>query len=103
MADRDEQSTNPRMEAAQDDKNLVTAFKRAMGNSKSSKSHQVVNKSQLIRKVGSPEVTQVALVACMYQTALCTLTQMRMDILTGNNFKFLFKKKFYDQSISFSF
>jgi len=93
MADRDEQSTNPRMEAAQDDKNLVTAFKRAMGNSKSSKNHQVVNKSQLIRKVGSPEVTQVALVACMYQTALCTLTQMRMDILTGNNLNFCLKKK----------
>lgn len=73
-------NVDPRKEVP-DDKNLVTAFKKALGNSKSSKTSSTVNP---IRKLGSPEVTQVALVASMYQTALSTLTQMRMDILTGN-------------------
>ena len=84
IAERNDQTSNPRMEAdkqAQDDKNLVLAFKKALGSNKSSKGHQVM---QPIRKLGSPEVTQVALVASMFQTALSTLTQMRMDILTGN-------------------
>ena len=86
VAERDDpHGSNPRMEAnkqAQDDKNLVTAFKKALGSSKSNKGHQVTHP---IRKLGSPEVTQVALLASMFQTALCTLTQMRMDILTGTH------------------
>lgn len=102
-AEREEQSTNPRMEAMQDDKNLVTAFKRAMSNSKSSKNHQVVNKSQAFRKLGSPEVTRVALVASMYQTALCTLTQMRMDILTGTFNLGLFQFFYYFFFVSLTF
>jgi ubiquitin-protein ligase E3 B len=80
VAERQEYNNpDPRKETP-DDKNLVTAFKKALGNSKSSKGNQVVYPT---RKLGSPEVTQVALVASMYQTALSTLTQMRMDILTG--------------------
>ncbi|XP_046442108.1 ubiquitin-protein ligase E3B-like [Daphnia pulex] len=80
VAERQEYNNpDPRKETP-DDKNLVTAFKKALGNSKSSKSNQVVYPT---RKLGSPEVTQVALVASMYQTALSTLTQMRMDILTA--------------------
>lgn len=79
-ADRQEtMNLDPRNEPS-DDKNLVTAFKKALGNGKSSKNNQA---SGSLRKLGSPEVTQVALVAAMYQTALSTLTQMRMDILTG--------------------
>lgn len=74
---------DPRKETP-DDKNLVTAFKKALGNNKTSRGNQVVH---TLRRLGSPEVTQVALVASMFQTALSTLTQMRMDILTGN-FKF---------------
>ena len=77
-AERDEQNLFPRMEP-QDEKTLVSAFKKALGNSKSSKCKTV----SAMRKIGSPEVTQVALVFTMYQTALSTLTQMRMDILTG--------------------
>ncbi len=83
MAERQENNNpDPRKEMPGDDKNLVTAFKKALGNSKSSKGNPIVHP---IRKLGSPEVTQVALVASMYQTALSTLTQMRMDILTGNS------------------
>lgn len=36
------------------------------------------------RKLGSPEFTKVALVCSLYQTALSTLTQLALDILTGN-------------------
>lgn len=75
----EEHTLDPRSEVP-DEKNLVTAFKKALGNSKSNKNQ---NTNYPIRKIGSPEVTQVALVASMYQTTLCTLTQMRMDILTG--------------------
>nr|CAD7597611.1 unnamed protein product [Timema genevievae] len=35
------------------------------------------------RKLGSPECTKVALLCSLYQTALGTLTQLRLDILTG--------------------
>lgn len=82
LAERQEHNNlDPRKEAP-DDKNLVTAFKKALGNSKSGKCNQIVHP---VRKLGSPEVTQVALVTSMYQTALSTLTQMRMDILTGTS------------------
>lgn len=81
VAERQEHNNpDPRKETP-DDKNLVTAFKKALGNSKTNKGNQI---AAPVRKLGSPEVTQVALVASMYQTALSTLTQMRMDILTGN-------------------
>jgi ubiquitin-protein ligase E3 B len=35
------------------------------------------------RKLDSPECTKVALLCTLYQTALATLTQMKLDILTG--------------------
>ncbi|XP_067010981.1 ubiquitin-protein ligase E3B isoform X2 [Anabrus simplex] len=35
------------------------------------------------RKLGSPECTKVAMLCSLYQTALGTLTQLRLDILTG--------------------
>lgn len=35
------------------------------------------------RKLGSPECTKVALLCSIYQTALGTLTQLKLDILTG--------------------
>jgi len=35
-------------------------------------------------KLGSPECTKVAMMASLYQTALSTLTQLKLDILTGN-------------------
>ncbi|XP_065343486.1 ubiquitin-protein ligase E3B [Cloeon dipterum] len=34
-------------------------------------------------KLGSPECTRVAMMASLYQTALSTLTQLKLDILTG--------------------
>jgi hypothetical protein len=82
------QTLMPRVESHADEKNLVTAFKKALSSnsnsgagSKSGGKNSTSN--QPVRKLGSPEVTQVALVCSMFQTALCTLTQMRMDILTG--------------------
>ena len=82
------QTLMPRVESHADEKNLVTAFKKALSsNSNSSAGSKSGGKNstsnQPVRKLGSPEVTQVALVCSMFQTALCTLTQMRMDILTG--------------------
>lgn len=38
---------------------------------------------QLRNKLGSPETTKVALICTLYHTALHTLTQLRLDILTG--------------------
>ncbi|GLH04043.1 E3 ubiquitin-protein ligase Nedd-4 [Gryllus bimaculatus] len=35
------------------------------------------------RKIGSPECTKVAHICTLYQTALGTLTQLKLDILTG--------------------
>ncbi len=75
----------PRVESHADDKNLVAAFKKvlASGSSGASASAKGQPAGQPARKIGSPEVMHVALVSSMFQTALCTLTQMRMDILTG--------------------
>ncbi|XP_046391174.1 ubiquitin-protein ligase E3B [Ischnura elegans] len=36
-----------------------------------------------LRKLGAPEVTKVAFLCGLYQTALTTLAQIRLDILTG--------------------
>ncbi|XP_059481924.1 ubiquitin-protein ligase E3B [Neocloeon triangulifer] len=43
------------------------------------------NKSGNIKyvKLGSPECTRVAMMASLYQTSLSTLTQLKLDILTG--------------------
>lgn len=35
------------------------------------------------RKIGSNEVTKIALICAMYHTAIVTLTQLRLDILSG--------------------
>ncbi|XP_012263808.1 ubiquitin-protein ligase E3B isoform X2 [Athalia rosae] len=41
------------------------------------------NSNKNFRKLGSPESTKIALICSLYQTALHTLTQMNLDILTG--------------------
>ncbi|XP_046427763.1 ubiquitin-protein ligase E3B [Neodiprion pinetum] len=41
------------------------------------------NSNKNYRKLGSPEATRIALICSLYQTALHTLTQMKLDILTG--------------------
>lgn len=41
------------------------------------------NAAKHLRKLGSPECTKVALLCSLYQTALATLTQLKLDILTG--------------------
>ncbi|KAG7198940.1 hypothetical protein KM043_015752 [Ampulex compressa] len=41
------------------------------------------NNAKVYRKLGSPEATKIALICSLYQTALHTLTQMKLDILTG--------------------
>lgn len=52
-------------------------------------------------KLGSNECTKIALLCALYQTALGTLTQLRLDILTGRQIKILkkFRKNFYVQII----
>lgn len=42
-----------------------------------------VNTQKYHRFLGSPEVRKVVLLCSLYQTALNTLTQLRLDILTG--------------------
>ncbi|XP_004930382.1 ubiquitin-protein ligase E3B [Bombyx mori] len=41
------------------------------------------NSSKNFRKLGSPDCTKAALICSMYQTALQTMTQVKLDILTG--------------------
>ncbi|KAG8042714.1 hypothetical protein G9C98_005354 [Cotesia typhae] len=41
------------------------------------------NSNKNYRKLGSPETTKISLICSLYQTALHTLTQMKLDILTG--------------------
>lgn len=53
-------------------------FKKALERASSTRSGNIRYK-----RLGSPETTVVALTCCLYETALATLTQMRLDILTG--------------------
>ncbi|XP_012282275.1 ubiquitin-protein ligase E3B isoform X2 [Orussus abietinus] len=41
------------------------------------------NSNKNYRKLGSPETTRIAMICSLYQTALHTLTHMKLDILTG--------------------
>lgn len=54
-------------------------FKKALEKASSSRLTTVRYK-----RLGSPETTLVALTCNLYETALATLTQMKLDILTGN-------------------
>lgn len=45
------------------------------------------NTQKTYRTLGSPEVHRVVLVCSLYHTALNTLTQMQLDILTGKNIR----------------
>lgn len=83
VAERESHNLVPRMQV-HEEKNLVATFKKALANNKTSKNGNA-NRTTT-RKIGSPQVTQVALVMSMYQICLSTLTQMRMDILTGKPF-----------------
>lgn len=56
-------------------------FKRAL-ESRSNKTNTI----KTYRSLGSPEVHRVVLICSLYHTALNTLTQMQLDILTGNCF-----------------
>lgn len=54
-------------------------FRRAFLEARSNRN----NSNKNYRKLGSPEVTKIALICSLYQSALHTLTQMKLDILTG--------------------
>ncbi|XP_054278321.1 ubiquitin-protein ligase E3B-like [Macrosteles quadrilineatus] len=54
-------------------------FKRAL----EARTNRANAAKQLRNKLGSPETTKVALICTLYHTALHTLTQLRLDILTG--------------------
>lgn len=56
-------------------------FKRALERSSSKTTQGKVNR--VWRKLGSPEVTRVAVVCAMYHAALQTLSQLKLDILSG--------------------
>lgn len=62
-------------------------FKRAL-ESRSNKTNTI----KTYRSLGSPEVHRVVLICSLYHTALNTLTQMQLDILTGNCFVFAITK-----------
>lgn len=42
------------------------------------------NVQKVYRALGSPEVHRIVLLCSMYHTALNTLSQLKLDILTGN-------------------
>jgi len=54
-------------------------FRRAFLEARTNRNNNTKN----YRKLGSPEATKIALICSLYQTALHTLTQMKIEILTG--------------------
>ncbi|XP_022242610.1 ubiquitin-protein ligase E3B-like isoform X2 [Limulus polyphemus] len=56
----------------------TSLLKKAFERASSGRSNSVKYK-----RLGSPETTIVAMSCCLYETALATLRQMRLDILTG--------------------
>lgn len=56
-------------------------FKRALERTSSKSAQGKVNKPW--RKIGSAEVSKVAIVCAMYHAALQTLSQLKLDILSG--------------------
>lgn len=54
-------------------------FRRAFLEARTNRNNSTKN----YRKLGSPEATKIALICSLYQTALHTLTQMKIEILTG--------------------
>lgn len=54
-------------------------FRRAFLEARTNRNNSTKN----YRKLGSPETTKIALICSLYQTALHTLTQMKVEILTG--------------------
>lgn len=62
--------------------NLNTIIKRALDRSAPKQQYFYPNHKSW-RKLGSPEVTKVSLVATMYYSALTTLSQLKLDILSG--------------------
>nr|XP_033322085.1 ubiquitin-protein ligase E3B isoform X3 [Megalopta genalis] len=54
-------------------------FRRAFLEARTNRNNNTKN----YRKLGSPETTKIALICSLYQIGLHTLTQMKMEILTG--------------------
>lgn len=54
-------------------------FRRAFLEARTNRNNSTKN----YRKLGSPDATKIALICSLYQTALHTLTQMKIEILTG--------------------
>ncbi|XP_076627960.1 ubiquitin-protein ligase E3B isoform X2 [Colletes latitarsis] len=54
-------------------------FRRAFLEARTNRNNNTKN----YRKLGSPETTRISLICSLYQIALHTLTQMKMEILTG--------------------
>lgn len=52
------------------------------------------NSQKSYRTLGSPEVHRVVLVCSLYHTALNTLTQLQLDILTGKHFHYFICVRF---------
>jgi ubiquitin-protein ligase E3 B len=61
-------------------------FRRAFLEARTNRNNNTKN----YRKLGSPEATKIALICSLYQTALHTLTQMKIEILTGMSDKSAF-------------
>lgn len=61
----------------------TNVFKRALERS-STKTATTGKANRPWRKVGSEDVTRVAMVCGMYHAALSTLSQLKLDILSGN-------------------
>lgn len=73
-----EKETPPQMEQ-QSTSVSTNIFKRAFLEARTNKN----NSNKCYRKLGSPETTRIALICSLYHTALLTLTQVKLDILTG--------------------
>lgn len=62
--------------------NLNNILKRALDRG-SSRQPYYYPQHKTWHKLGSPEVTKIALVSAMYHAAITTLSQLRLDILSG--------------------
>ncbi|XP_042898295.1 ubiquitin-protein ligase E3B [Parasteatoda tepidariorum] len=71
-------ANNPATSPVQNSPFKTNIFKKALEKASSSRTSNV-----RFKRLGSPETTLVALTCNLYETALATLSQMKLDILTG--------------------
>lgn len=55
------------------------------------RSNRTNSQSNSYKSLGNPDIFQIMFVCSLYHTALNTLTQMKLDILTGKSIVIIFR------------